>query len=92
MEGDCPGAAVGDRIGQKQGLDLGLGEGSAVHALEQRNEDIGQNRRIGDDAGDIRDHAEGLLQFLSGALDPSGAQSIVWTSKMDISTLLGLMN
>ena len=53
----------GDRVGQKQGLDFGFGQGSAMHALEQRNEDVGQNRRIGDDAGDVRHHAEGLLQL-----------------------------
>ena len=72
VEGHSPGASVGDRIGQKQRLDLGFGEGSVVHAGEQRHEDVGQNWRIGDHASDIRDHAEGLLQFLERRPRPFG--------------------
>ena len=43
-----------------------------MHALEQWKKDVGQNRRIGDDARHIRDHAEGLLQFLQRRLGPFG--------------------
>jgi hypothetical protein len=68
VEGHRPSAGVGNRVGQKQRLDLGFGERSAMHALEQVDEDIGQNRRIGDHACDVRHHAERPLQLLKRRL------------------------
>jgi hypothetical protein len=35
-----------------------------VHALEQGDEDVCQDWRIGEDSGDIRHHAEGSLELL----------------------------
>ena len=58
MERDCPGARVGDRVGEQNDLDLRFREAAAMHIAEQTYEAVDQNRGRRHCSGNVRDHAE----------------------------------